>query len=111
MFARTTLQTLLVKTYSNFLQSVSTCKLLPILKASILKKVFRRLEVCLEPCYTAQSADLVAFTEENLNGKLLFCAVLKIYDGKKAPLEMSDWVLNTILKLLSVFAKKKAIHA
>ena len=33
-----------------------------------------------------ESADLVAFTEENFNGKLLFFAVLKIYDGKKASL-------------------------
>ena len=36
-----------------------------------------------------------------------FFAVLKIYDGEKAPLQMFDWVLNTILKLSSVFAKKK----
>ena len=43
-------------------------------------------------------ADLVAFTEEILNGKLHFLCIVRIFT-RKAPSYMFDRVLNTPLRM------------
>ena len=43
-------------------------------------------------------ADLVAFTEEILNGKLHFLCIVRIFT-RKAPSYMFDRVLNTPLRI------------
>ena len=104
MFARTTLQTLLVKTYSYFLQSVSTCKLLPILKANILKKVFRRLEVCLEPCYTAQKMKFsIRISSVNVTKSAGICGFGRIYWRKP------QWKTSFLCSVKDLWWQKSSI--